>query len=155
MRKAGHRRRSQGWRHHRIVPAAKTAQHVRGKAQGGAVMRRDPTGRRRPCLDLVQGAGQQAALGQQGVDLGKAERHGAAAGALGRVGALQAAYLLATRPGSSGEAKSFGEMAGICPLNSVCLRVGDNRSLFVLITRTGRVNESPARLAQRLLSLTP
>ena len=62
------------------------------------LMRRDPAGGRRTRLDFVQGTGQQAAFRQQRVDLGQAERHGPASGALRRVGALQAANLLA-QPG--------------------------------------------------------
>jgi hypothetical protein len=65
-----------------------------GETRGAAVMRGDATGRRGTRLDFVQGAGQQS-VRQQGIDGRNAERHGLLAGALGAVGALQAAHLFA------------------------------------------------------------
>ena len=67
--------------------------------------RRGRRGRTR--LDLVQGAGQQPAFGQQGVDGRQAERHGGLACPLGAVGALQPADLARADPPRSGAAASL------------------------------------------------
>ncbi len=55
----------------------------------------DATGRGRAGLDLVQGAGQQPAFRQQGIDRRQAERHSGLPCALGAVGTFQTADLFA------------------------------------------------------------
>ena len=141
-----------GRRHHSRVPGNRpeAAQQMGGEAQRRAIVRGDSAGGRRPRLDLVQRAGQQAAFGQQGVDRGKAERHGALAGPLGAMGTLQPADPLAQIRGTgaaslaareaTGGAKALGEMTGIAPSIQAVERVGDKCSLFVLIRRSGESN---------------
>ena len=67
------------------------AQQMGGKAQRRAIVGGDAAGGGGTRLDLVQGAGQQPAFGQQGVDRRHAERHGGLACPLGAVRALQPA----------------------------------------------------------------
>jgi len=81
------------------VPAERglgeAAEQMSGKAQSGAIMRGDPAGWPGSRLDLMQRPGQQAALGQQGVDDRQAERHGSMTGALDAMGAFEPADPLA------------------------------------------------------------
>ncbi len=70
---------------------AEAAQQMGGKAQRCAIMGGNATGGSGPRLDLVQGAGQQAAFGQQDIDCRHAQRHGGLACPLDAVGALQPA----------------------------------------------------------------
>jgi len=71
------------------------AEHMGGEAQRRAVMGSDPAGCGGARLDLMQGAGQQPAFGQQRIDRGQAERDRHPAGPLDTMGALQPADLLA------------------------------------------------------------
>jgi Beta-lactamase superfamily domain len=58
-------------------------------------MRSHPAGRRRACLDLMQGPRQESPFRQYGIDLGQAQKHPVATGTLGRMGTLKPPDLFA------------------------------------------------------------
>ena len=141
---------------------AQPAHQEGGEGQRRAVVRRDPAGRRRARLDFVQGAGQQAAVGQQPVDLRQAERYGHPARALDAMGALQPTNLL-SQGGRNGAPEVIGDRGrksmwgndGHRPLDPVSGLGITNVLLFVLFGEMRRVNGAgDVKVALPIISFT-